>query len=245
MSIVPNLEQTPGPVELVKVLGVVATVCGVLIVTAYQVTAGARSANQQRAREVAVLQVVPGATSYVEYALSAESVIPVLGDIVAPKEAHSAFVGYNANGEMAGIALEAGAQGYSDIVKILYNYSPSCECVTGFTILSSKETPGLGDKIITDDNFQANFKNPGLEAKLNAEKTALANEIVTVKHATKTHPWQVDAISGATITSRAVGKGINQSAQVMLPLVVKYLDTLKVKPEVKTESVKTEGKEVK
>ncbi len=242
MSGLPNLEQAPGPVELVKVLGVIATVCGVLIVTAYQVTAGARSANQQKAREIAVLQVVPGANSYVEYALSAENITPVVGGTAAPKDARSVFVGYNTSGEMAGIALETGAQGYSDIVKILYNYSPECECVTGFTVLSSKETPGLGDKIVKDAAFLANFQNPGLEAKLDSGKTALANEIMTVKHGTKTHPWQIDAISGATITSRAVGKGINQSAQVMLPLVVKYLDTLKVKSEVKNESVKAEDK---
>lgn len=241
-----NLEQSPGPVELIKVLGVIATVSGILIVGAYQMTAGARSSNQQKAREAAVFQVVPGAVSYTEYALTAETVTPILSaEVAAPEGSHSVFVGYNASGEMAGIALEAGAQGYSDIVKILYNYSPSCECVTGFTVLSSRETPGLGDKIITNDNFQANFKNPGLEAKLNAEKTALANEIVTVKHGTKTHPWQVDAISGATITSRAVGKGINQSAKVALPLVAKHLDSMKTKPEAKQGSAKTEDREVK
>jgi electron transport complex protein RnfG len=245
MSVVPNLGQIPGPIELIKVLGAVATVCGILIVSVYQITAGAREANQQRAREIAVLQVVPQATSYVEFALNTDSATAILKGVVAPKETRPVFVGYQANGEMSGIALEAGAPGYSDIVKILYNYSPSCECITGFTILSSKETPGLGDKIVTDDNFQANFQNPGLEAKLDSDKMALANAIETVKHGTKTHPWQIDAISGATITSRAVGKGINQSAQMMLPLVVKHLETLKVKPVVNNESVKTEDKEVK
>ncbi len=241
-----NLEQAPGPIELIKVLGVIATVSGILIVGAYQMTAGARSSNQQKAREAAVFQVVPGATSYTEYALTADTATAILGaETTAPEGSRSVFVGYNASGAMAGIALEGGAQGYSDIVQILYNYSPDCECVTGFTVLSSRETPGLGDKILKDAGFLANFKtpkNPGLDAKLNAEKSALANEIVTVKHGTKTHPWQVDAISGATITSRAVGKGINQSAKMVLPLVAKHLEVMKTKPAVKNE---TENKEVK
>ncbi|OQW95757.1 MAG: hypothetical protein BWK79_01305 [Beggiatoa sp. IS2] len=237
---IPNLEQAPGPLELIKVLGVVSTICGLLIVVAYQSTLSSLIANRQKARETAVLQVVPGATSYVEYALGAEGATAILGGATHPENTHSAFVGYNANGELAGIALEAGAQGYSDIVGILYNYSPTCECITGFSVLESRETPGLGDKIVKDVAFLANFQNPGLDAKVNSDKTALANVIETVKHGTKTHPWQIDAISGATITSRAVGKGMNQSAQMMLPLIAKNLETLKVKPEVKNEPAKIE-----
>ena len=38
-----------------------------------------------------------------------------------------------------------------------------------------------------------------------------------VKHGTKTQAWQIDAISGSTVTSRAVGKGINEAAQALLP----------------------------
>ena len=56
-----------------------------------------------------------------------------------------------------------------------------------------------------------------------------SNAIVTVKHGSKTKPWEVDAISGATITSRAVGKAINDAAQVLLPRVAPNLDKLKEK----------------
>jgi Na+-translocating ferredoxin:NAD+ oxidoreductase subunit G len=57
----------------------------------------------------------------------------------------------------------------------------------------------------------------------------LAHEIRTVKHGTKTNPWEIDAIAGATITSRAVGKGINDTAQALLPRIVRHLDKLKEK----------------
>ena len=42
----------------------------------------------------------------------------------------------------------------------------------------------------------------------------------------RTHP---DAIAGATITSRAVGKAINDTAQNLLPRVAPHLSTLKEK----------------
>ncbi len=57
--------------------------------------------------------------------------------------------------------------------------------------------------------------------------SALANAVKTVKHGTKNHPWEVDAISGATVTSKAVGKGINDSAQALLPKLVPHIDKLR------------------
>jgi electron transport complex protein RnfG len=77
------------------------------------------------------------------------------------------------------------------------------------------ETPGLGDKIIKDPGFQENFNQ--LDAQLNPRRTALLNPIVTVKHGSKQETWEVDAISGATISSKAVGKALNESAQSLLP----------------------------
>jgi electron transport complex protein RnfG len=55
----------------------------------------------------------------------------------------------------------------------------------------------------------------------------LANEIKAVKHGTKTQEWQIDAIAGATITSRAVGKAINDTAQILLPRLVPNMDKVK------------------
>jgi len=49
---------------------------------------------------------------------------------------------------------------------------------------------------------------------------------VTVKHGSKTEPWQIDAISGATVSSKAVGKALNDSAQRLLPAIVRNLAVL-------------------
>jgi electron transport complex protein RnfG len=84
------------------------------------------------------------------------------------------------------------------------------------------ETPGLGDKIIKDPAFLANFD--ALQARVSPEGRGLEQAIVTVKHGTKTDPWQIDAISGATVTSNAVGKALNKSAQALAPLVQQHLN---------------------
>ena len=47
-----------------------------------------------------------------------------------------------------------------------------------------------------------------------------------VKHGTKTEPWQIDAIAGATISSQAVARMLNDSAQQMVPKIMTYLDRL-------------------
>ena len=68
-----------------------------------------------------------------------------------------------------------------------------------------------------------------LEARLNAAGDALANAIHAVKHGNKTHPWQIDAISGATISSAAIGRMINASGQRMFPLIQRHLAELEAR----------------
>ncbi len=135
---------------------------------------------------------------------------------------------YDKTGELRGLVAEAAAHGYAGVIRLLYGYSPECQCITGISVLQSTETPGFGDKISTDPDFLANFR--ALDARLNPEGSALQHPIVTVKHGTKTEDWQVDAISGATITSKAVGRMLNQSAQALLPGAVRDLDKIRSKP---------------
>jgi electron transport complex protein RnfG len=66
-------------------------------------------------------------------------------------------------------------------------------------ILESRETPGLGDKIYKDAAFVANFDSLSIDP-----------EIVTVKKGRKSAPNEVDAITGATISSKAVARIIQQ-----------------------------------
>jgi len=217
--------QATTATSLVKTLGIVSTVCGLIIVAAYQGTYDAAAANRRLALERTVFRVVPAAKSMSEWQATPQGIRPAGGEAVAG--AVKFYAAYDAEGVLAGIAAEGAAKGYADAVRILYGYSPACRCITGFGLVASKETPGIGDKIVTDKAFLENFK--ALDVKLNAELSALANEVKAVKHGSKAKAWEIDAIAGATVTSRAVGKAINDSAQQLLPKLVPEIGKLQKK----------------
>lgn len=213
--------STPaGP--MIRTLMGIAMLSGFLVVLTYQLTKPIIAENQRRAIEAAVFKVIPGAVSRKDFVVSGGKVEPVTAD--KPTEGVLVYAGYDAEGTLKGVAAKAAAQGYADLIHLLYGYDPGCECIRGIKVLKLAETPGLGDKIITDANFVANFE--ALDARLSSDGQALANEIITVKQGSKQNPWEIDAISGATISSKAVGKAINQSVKQLLPGLVPHLDKL-------------------
>lgn len=206
---------------MIATLGIIAMLSGFLVVLVFETTRPYIEANQREAIERAIFQVVPGASSKKEFVLTDTGVEPASNGA----KGIPIYAAYDGEGMLAGIATEAAAPGYADVIRILYGYSPDCACITGISILQSKETPGLGDKIGTDPAFLANFE--ALDAKLNSEKTGLANAIVTVKHGTKSQPWEIDAISGATVSSKAIGRMLNESTQTLLPRLAGHWDELR------------------
>ncbi|MGE5467423.1 MAG: FMN-binding protein [Ignavibacteria bacterium] len=213
--------------SLIRALGIISAVCGLIIVGSYQVTLDAAEANRRIATERAVFKVLPAAKSIQEYNALAEGGVAPAAKGEAPAGALKFYAAYDGDNQLVGIAAEGAAKGYADTVRVMFGYKPDCQCVVGIGVVSMRETPGIGDKIYTDKAFLANFE--ALDLKLNADLSALVNEVKVVKHGTKNQPWQIDAIAGATITSRAVGKGINDSAQHLLPKLVPNLEKLKAK----------------
>ena len=222
--------ETPG-FAMVRTLAGIAMLSGFLVVLVYQITKPIIAENKRIAVEKAISVVLSDVSSKREYFLGEEGLVSLDSAQKEPWfKGEKIYAAYNDKGELRGIALEAAATGYQDVIRILYGYDPSCQCVTGIKVLKMAETPGLGDKIAFDAAFLNNFI--ALDAKLNASLDALQNEIVTVKHGTKTEPWQIDAISGATISSKAIGKMINQSGQKIMPLINKHLSELKNPEEI-------------
>lgn len=213
--------------SLVRTLGLVSTICGILIVGAYQLTLPAVTENKRIKLERAVFQVIPGASSVKAYSASRSGIAPDSGTL--PAGAVRFYAAYDATGQLKGIAAEGAARGYADMVRVLFAYDPGCQCVTGMGVVNMRETPGIGDKVYTDQAFIANFR--ALDVRLKDDLSALANQIATVRHGKKANPWEIDAISGATITSRAIGRGINDSASALLPLLYPHADQLKSPPQ--------------
>lgn len=213
----PTVPQTPG-VRMIVTLGGIAMLSGFLVVLVFQFTAPIIADNQRRAIEQAVFEVVPGASVRRDWVVSDTG-------LAASGDGEVVYAAYAGDGQLRGIALAAGAPGYQDIVSLLYGYDPVCQCVRGIRILKMTETPGLGDKIATDPAFLANFD--ALDARLDANGKGLAHPIKAVKNGQKQQPWEVDAISGATISSVAVANAINRSLQRVAPILQRELAALR------------------
>ncbi len=101
----------------------------------------------------------------------------------------------SANGKMIGYCVTVTEKGFGgDIVMMV---GIDCEeKVRGIEVLSHSETPGLGAKMTTDD-FKKRFCGKN-------------TELSVVKTPTKS-PDEVQAITGATITSRAAAKGVSDA----------------------------------
>jgi electron transport complex protein RnfG len=219
---------TPPPVNslrLVRTLMLVTSLCGGLIVAVWQWTQPAIAANKKVVLERSVRALIPNAAEIVEYDADSKGIAPAKGEPAVG--AIRFYAAYDKSGQLAALAAEGAARGYADTVRVLYGYRPDCECIFGIRVTQMRETPGIGDKIITDAAFLKNFEQ--LDVSVTQDMKSLYNTVKTVKHGTKQFGWEIDAIAGATITSKAVGRGINDSVQKLLPWLKPHLAELERK----------------
>jgi electron transport complex protein RnfG len=101
-------------------------------------------------------------------------------------------------GKMVGHVVKADGQGYADKIELLVGIDAQGERITGLFVLDQKETPGLGAKIL-EHAWRGQFKEKSTAKHLSVVKGGRAEED------------EIDAISGATISSKSV-TGIVNSA---------------------------------
>lgn len=232
----PAVEQAPATPSLAMLLtlGLIAAISGLLVATAYEYTAPIIAEKERLATEAAVLRILPNAVAKRDFVIDAAGrlapVDPVAGGGTGGGGGAAAgggglvYAGYDAQGQLQGLAFTGVGSGYAGPVEVLFAYDPQRQVIVRSKVLKSTETPGFGDKLDTDPAFLKNLE--ALDARLDATGQALANPIVTVKNGTKTQPWQIDAITGATLSSRAMGKAANQAAQRAAPAIQRSLALL-------------------
>jgi len=106
------------------------------------------------------------------------------------------YIAKNGNNVVGYAAETFSDKAYSGTIKIMVGFLPD-GTIYKTNVLEQKETPGLGSKIKTEWNEQFNNKNPK-EFKVMVKKDG----------------GSVDAISGATISSRAYCDAINKAYDV-------------------------------
>ncbi len=109
------------------------------------------------------------------------------------------------NGEIVGFCVKVSSTGYGGAVVMMVAIDGNMK-VRGIEILSHGETAGLGAKI-TEDKFKSQF--PGKDAE----------GLSVVKNPT-TNPNEFEAVTGATISSRAVEDGVKQACDMVTELLL-------------------------
>lgn len=200
----------------------VGIICGLLIVAVFQATRPIIERNKAEALQSAIFRVLPDATTTTGFRFEEGKGLAEAGSSADGDEL--VYAGYDADHRLVGVAVEAHGMGYQDVIRLIYGYSFAQKAIIGVQVLESKETPGLGDKIASDPGFLANFDH--LDVSLASDRSALAHPIVPVKHGTKQNPWEIDSITGATISSKAVASILNRSAELWIPRIERNLPQL-------------------
>ncbi|MDX2411589.1 MAG: FMN-binding protein [Woeseiaceae bacterium] len=204
----PKDTNSPSSLRLILTLAIAGLVSGVAIIGIYESTLPTITANKARELREAVFKVLPG-VSQMQALVYRDSEVVVVE--MPDKDEPVIYGGYDETGDFVGYAMPAAGPGFQDTIAILYGYNPGKKIVVGMEVLESRETPGLGDKIYKDAVFVAGFSALSVEP-----------EIFAVKKGTKSQPNEIDAITGATISSKAVVRIINEahaawSAQLPTP----------------------------
>ncbi|MEL7667203.1 MAG: FMN-binding protein [Actinomycetota bacterium] len=148
-------------------------------------------AEQDRLAEERSLQaVLPDATfTCLESSRIQDDIDAAAGPVDVLDTFHAAI-----DGKHAGWAVKVASRGYGGPMVVVIGLDTSGS-VSGVTILSHNETPGLGTKVITDEWFLEQF--PTLEAGF-----------------TDADVRNLDAISGTTKSSNGVRNGVAAAGRV-------------------------------
>ena len=188
------------------ILFAITLVAGVLLGIVYQVTKDPIAYQDQLAQDRANQSVFATAASFEDVDTDQDVADTVAADhngvsIQSVKQATGS------DGNLAGYVIQVKSKGYGDFIQFTVGITVDGN-INGISIISIAETPGLG---------------------MNAEKV-VAPQFVdkaktifqVVKNGQLTDPSnQIEAISGATITSKAVTEGVNAAVEYFENALVK------------------------
>jgi len=107
------------------------------------------------------------------------------------------FVG-NFEGEPRGIAFETSGKGYGGEVGLMVGVNVKDSVLMGVGVTTHAETPGMGAKAKSDPSFVSQFKDQALGEPFKVTADG----------------GSINAISGATITSRAVSGAATEAIEI-------------------------------
>ncbi len=122
----------------------------------------------------------------------------------------SFFVGVF-DGKPQRVAFESSGKGYGGDIGVMIGVNLEDDKIVGVGVTTHSETPGLGSRAKTDPAFTAQFSAKPLKETFKV----------------KGDGGQVDALSGATLTSRGVAAALTDAAEVYTKLKPQIADKAK------------------
>ena len=184
-------KKQPGMAILVIVLAAICLVSAAVLGLINSVTVGPIQANTEKTVQESLRTVMPIDGDYEDVTdqYSGDPVtVEVTGSVVPVKAVYKA-------GDEGYVVESMSPNGFGGALDMMAGIDSEGN-VTGIAIISHAETSGLGSKS-TDPEWQAQFK--GLSGVVSVTKDG----------------GQVEAITGSTITSRAVCDGVNAARLVV------------------------------
>ena len=153
---------------------------------------GVATANAEKAHLQLMQTILPGATEF-----TAE---PYAGEDANIRSVHKSDLGF---------VVETATYGYAGEITMLVGVNNSGK-ITGLVVREAHETFGLGANALTDHEFLAQFLNSAGTFEV-ATSGADAFSGATAEAEVEGETVSVDAITGATVTSKAVVRCINSA----------------------------------
>jgi electron transport complex protein RnfG len=122
------------------------------------------------------------------------------------------------DGKTSGWVIPGSGLGFADRIDLLIAVDAQADRILGISILKQSETPGLGDYITSEKQpFRQSWASGNLST----------SSEVMVKKATEnpdSRRNEVEAISGATISSESVTRIVNKTVVTIKPIIVKGVE---------------------
>ena len=162
---------------------------GLIMSVTYKYTSPVRFAAEKKEKEEALKEMAPDAMDPIK---------PAGEWLSVHKKSYEYYLATSSGKPVAYISSTAG-KGYSSYIAMLVSLDTDFK-IRDVKILHHGETPGLGDQI-EEKGFLGQFKGKAL------------SQLVLLKTETKEN---IQAISGATISSRAVNNGVKDAVQTLV-----------------------------
>lgn len=187
-------------IRLSGVLLIICAIAAVLLGITNDITLPKIQEQIAMANDEARKQVVPAAESF--EALDEAAMADVLANPAynVVKDVYQAKAG----GNVVGYAVSVAPKGYGGAVELIVGVDAN-GAVQGVKVGTNNETPGLG-KNAEKPSFSEQFNGKTWDSDVNVIKSGAPKEN------------EITAISGATITSKAVATGVNQALSLVKEL---------------------------